>query len=250
MKALVTGASSGIGRDIAIYLSKKGYDIIAVARNIKKLEELRKYIKTDLKIISKDLSIRENCIELYNEVVSEKIDMFINNASFGLYGEFINLDIDNDMEMINLNIISTHILFKLFLKDMTIRNSGYILNVSSMAAFSEGPLMAEYYATKSYMTKLSTAVIKELKKSKSDVSISVLFPGPVDTNFNNVVGIKFSVKPLSSKYVAKYGVDNMLKRKEIIIPGCMNKLSYVFSKVLPYRVLSEIGYNIQKKKRI
>ena len=248
MKALVTGASSGIGYEISKYLAKRGYDIIAVARNRQALENLRKEIETNVQIFCIDLSIIDNCIKLYEKFKEDDIDVLINNAGFGMYGSFDILDINKEIEMINVNILACDILTKLFLKDMKKKNAGYILNVGSIAGFMPGPLMSSYYASKSYVVKLTQAIRKELKKNKSGVSISVLCPGPINTNFNNTAGVKFAVRPLSSEYVAKYAVDMLFKKKLVIVPGFTIKLARFFSKFTPDNILAEITYYIQTKK--
>lgn len=248
MKALVTGASSGIGYEISKYLAKRGYDIIVVARNRQALENLKKEIKTNVQIVCMDLSVVDNCVKLYENFKDENIDVLINNAGFGMYGNFDVLDINKEIEMINVNILACDILTKLFLKDMKKRDSGYILNVGSIAGFMPGPLMSSYYASKSYVVKLTQAIRKELKKSKSGVSVSVLCPGPVNTNFNNTAGVKFAVRPLSSEYVAKYAVDMLFKKKLVIVPGFTIKLARFFSKFTPDNILAEITYYIQTKK--
>lgn len=248
MKALVTGASSGIGYEISKYLAKRGYDIIAVARNRQALENLKKEIGTNVQIFCIDLSIIDNCIKLYEKFKEDDIDVLINNAGFGMYGNFDILDMNKEIEMINVNILACDILTKLFLKDMKKRDSGYILNVGSIAGFMPGPLMSSYYASKSYVVKLTQAIRKELKKSKSGVSVSVLCPGPVNTNFNNTAGVKFAVRPLSSEYVAKYAVDMLFKKKLVIVPGFTIKLARFFSKFTPDNILAEITYYIQTKK--
>jgi short-subunit dehydrogenase len=249
MKALVTGASSGIGYDIAKYLNKLGYELILVAKDQKNLEKIKDEFYGDTRIINLDLSNEESCYELYKAVTDEKIDILVNNAGFGVYGEFTYTDINKELEMINVNIKAVHILTKLFLKDMKKRNKGYILNVASLAAFQAGPLMASYGATKSYVLKLTMAIYEELRQHNSKVGISILCPGPVDTNFNRIAGInKFSVKAMPSSYVAKYTVDQMLKKKLIIIPGLMMKASYYGSKILPMNLLLKINYSIQKGK--
>lgn len=248
MKALVTGASSGIGYEISKYLAKRGYDIIVVARNRQALENLKSEIKTNVQIACMDLSVVDNCVKLYENFKDENIDVLINNAGFGMYGNFDILDMNKEIEMINVNILACDILTKLFLKDMKKRDSGYILNVGSIAGFMPGPLMSSYYASKSYVVKLTQAIRKELKKSKSGVSVSVLCPGPVNTNFNNTAGVKFAVRPLSSEYVAKYAVDMLFKKKLVIVPGFTIKLARFFSKFTPDNILAEITYYIQTKK--
>ena len=128
------------------------------------------------------------------------------------------------------------------------KNSGYILNVASSAAFQPGPLMAAYYATKSYVFQLTAALYYEQKVKESKVGISVLCPGPVDTNFNNVAGVRFGVKSLSADYVAKYAIDNMFKKKMLIIPGKTMKLAKFFGRFISEKRMLKTTYKIQKKK--
>ena len=212
MKALITGASSGIGRDISRELAKRGYDLILVARNIDKLNEVKSSIQNvNVEIIQMDLSIYENCKKLYAQVENEEIDILINNAGFGVFGKFDETDLDKEIQLINTNIMAVHALIKLFLQNMKKRDKGYILNVASIAGFMPGPLMAAYYSSKSYVVKLSESIREELRKDKSNVKIGILCPGPVDTNFNNVANVKFNTKSLTSEYVARYTVNKMLK---------------------------------------
>lgn len=248
MKALITGASSGIGRDMARYLSSLGYDIIAVAQNEKKLKELQTELKTNVQIISMDLSKKENCIKVYEKTKNENIDLLINNAGFGVFGFFDETDLEREINLINTNITAVHILTKLFLKDMAKQDGGRILNVSSIASFAPGPLMAAYYSSKAYVTSMTKGIYRELKKKKSNVHISVLCPGPVATNFNNVAGVHFSIKELSSEYVARYAIDKTLKNKLVIVPGLLNKVIRVLSKIAPSKLSSEVVYHNQTRK--
>lgn len=248
MKALVTGASSGIGLEIAKYLDKLGYEVILVAREKEKLESVAKMLKHKPKIIVMDLSQVEDIKSLYVLVKSDDIDILVNNAGFGLYGNFTETDLSKEMNMIDTNIKAVHILTKLFLKDMKRKNKGYILNIASSAAFESGPLMATYYATKAYVYRLTEAIHYELKKQKINVHISCLCPGPVDTNFNRVAGVSFSVKPLKADYVAKYAIDKMLKEKLLIIPGFKMKCAKFFGRFLSDKSLMKIIYRIQRKK--
>lgn len=247
MKALVTGASSGIGRDMARYLSSLGYDLVIVARRENLLEELKKDLKTNVEIEVLDVSKEENCKELFEK--HKDIDLLINNAGFGLFGEFTEIDLDKEISLIDTNIKATHILTKLYAKSMKKKNKGKILNVASIAGFMTGPLMSAYYASKNYVVELSSGINKELKKAKSNVRISILCPGPVDTNFNNVAGVRFSVKSLSSEYVAKYAIDKTLKGKEIIIPGIGIKILYGLNKLSPRFISTELAYHTQKSKK-
>lgn len=259
MWALITGASSGIGRDMARYLYKNfRYNLILVARNKEKLEslkqELEKSDKTNKKlqeiiIITKDLSKQQNCKDLYKETKNINIDFLINNAGFGVFGEFVNTDLEKEIDLVNTNITAVHILTKLYLKEMVNKNSGHILNVASIAGMEPGPLMATYYASKSYVIRLTRSINKELKKNKSNVKMSILCPGPVNTNFNNVANVVFKAPSMSSEKVAKYAIDKALKGKLIIIPGVLNKSVRFFSKVLPDAILEEVSYHIQRRKR-
>lgn len=249
MKALITGASSGIGKDLAILLSEMGYDLILVARRKNLLEDLKNTLKTKVEIIDLDISSTFNCMKLYNQVKKQKIDIVINNAGFGLYGHFYETNLDKELDMIDLNIKTVHTLTKLFLKDFKKRDNGYILNVASAAGFLPGPLMATYYSTKSYIVRLTTAIYEELKKEESNVYVGVLCPGPVDTEFNEVAEVKFTMKSLSSEYVAKYALNKMFKRKLIIIPGTMTRLGVWISKIVPLKLLLKISYKLQKNKK-
>lgn len=250
MKVMITGASSGIGLDMARYLATKKYELILVARNREKLEKIQEELPTKVTVIVADLSIEQKVKELYVLTKKENIDILINNAGFGQFGYFDSTDLNKELEMINTNIKAVHILTKFFLKDMQKKNSGYILNVSSSSAFQPGPLMSTYYATKSYVYQLSEALYYEQKKKKSNVHISVLCPGPVATNFNNTAGVNFSVKPLKSSYVAKYAIDQLLKKKMLIIPGFKMKCVKFFIRFLPDKFLLKIVYRIQKKKEL
>lgn len=246
MRALITGASSGLGRDFAVELSNMGYELILVARSEKGLKETAMMCKTNTFIECMDLSDTQNCKQLYSRY--KDIDILINNAGFGLFGEFFESDIEKELLMIDLNIKSVHVLTKLYLKDMIRKNSGRILNVASSAAFLPGPLMSTYYATKSYVYKLTTAVYEELKKINSNVKISVLCPGPVETNFNNVANVSFSLKGLSSRRVTNYALNRFFKNKLVIIPGFTIRLGVWASKLLPLNILLKINYRIQKRK--
>lgn len=250
MKALITGASSGIGADIAKELSNLGYDIILVARRKTRLAKVKSELNTNVEIISTDISSTFNCMELYNKVKDQEIEIVVNCAGFGVYGDFTTTSLDKELDMIDTNIKGLHILTKLFLQDFTKRNRGYILNVASSAAFQPGPLMAGYYASKAYVLNLSESIYGELREIKSNVGISILCPGPVDTEFNKVAKVNFAIKSMTSEKVAKYAVKNMFKKKLVIVPGIMMKLNYRFNKFLPKKLLLKLSYNIQSKKEL
>ena len=246
MKALITGASSGIGRDIARNLSKKGYDLVLVARDLEKLNELKEELKTNVEIESTDLSIAENCKNLHKKY--KNIDILVNNAGFGDCGYFAKTNLEKEILMINTNIFAYHILTKLYLQDMKEKDRGKILNVASIAGFMPGPLMATYYSTKSYVVRLSESIREELRREKSNVQISILCPGPVNTNFNKVADVQFAIKGLSSEYVAKYAVDKMLKGKFYIVPGWKIKLARFGAKIAPSSFVAKISYRMQRRK--
>ena len=248
MKALITGGSSGIGRDMAIYLSKLGYNVILVSKDENKLKSVIKSIKGSSYYVC-DISSKEECIRLYNKVKSENIELLINNAGFGKFGEFNEISLEDELNMIDVNIKGVHILTKLFLNDFIKRDSGYILNVASSAAFEPGPLMATYYSTKAYVLRLTTSIYEELRRKKSNVHISVFCPGPVRTNFNNVANVKFEIKSISSDYAAKYAIDKMFKNKLVIIPTFYMKALVFLTRLTPTKLLARIAYNIQNKKR-
>ena len=249
MKALITGASSGIGLEMAKFFAKEKHELILVARNKERLEEVQQSLPTKSKIIALDLSDVQQVKELYVLTKNDDIDILINNAGFGACGDFSELALANDVEMINTNVTAVHILTKSFLKDMLKKDSGYILNVSSSASFLPGgPLMTTYYATKSYVTSFTEGIWYELKKKKSNVHISCLCPGPVDTNFNNVANVKFSVKPMTASYVAEYAIEEMFKNKMLIIPGLKIRLTKFFVRLLPDKILLKFTHGIQRRK--
>ncbi len=248
MKALITGASSGIGKDMAIYLSQKNIDLILVARNELALKKVKEQCNSKVKIIIMDLSIRKNVYDLYDKVKNENINILINNAGYGLFGNFIDTDLDRELNMIELNVVAPHILTKLFLKDFKDKENCYILNVASSAGFMAGPKLSTYYSTKNYLLKETLAIYEELRHLDSKVNISVLCPGPTDTNFNNVAGGNFNTKSATSSYVAKYGIDKMFQKKLIIIPTIKMKFAIFMTRFLPTKLLLRINYHIQNVK--
>lgn len=252
MIALVTGATSGIGKEICYQLSTLGYDIIAVARNKEKLEEIKKYINTKYYPISLDLTKKDEVLSLYHLIQEKKliVDLLVNNAGIGNYGTFDEGVVDEDIALLELNVIAVTILTKLFLKEMKARNAGTILQIASSAAFMPcGPFMSTYYASKKYVLSFSLAIHKELKKDKSAVKIAIFCPGPVNTSFNEKLGISHHMHAMSSKEAAYVAINKTLKGKYLIIPGIANKFLYRIQPFVPNILLNEVNYNIQKKKR-
>lgn len=246
MKALVTGASSGIGREIALYLSELGYDLYVVSRDKNRLGRLKKDCRTKLEMIELDLGKEENCHQLYERLKDKGIDLVVNNAGFGDCGNFVETSLKKELDMINLNIKAYHILMKLFLRDFTRRDYGRILNVASMAGFMPGPYMATYYATKAYIVNLSLAVLEELRQQGSRVKVSCFCPGPVKTNFSDVANVHFRIGALTAKRAARCAVDGMFLNKGLVIPNNM-KASYVLRKVVPLGVVLKVNSLVQER---
>ena len=231
-------------------LAFKGYDLILVARREDRLRALQKEIKNvNVRIITLDLSIEENCLKLYELTRDEHIDFLINNAGFGVYGRFTETSLDRELTLIKTNVIAVHMLTKLFVKDMKERGSGNILNVGSIAGFLPGPLLSSYYASKNYVVRLSEAVHEELRREGSRVKVSVLCPGPVKTEFNQVAGVNFIVEGLKSSYVARYAIDKALKGKMVIIPGKSIKLLKLGARLLGEKRFTRISYTLQMQRK-
>lgn len=252
--AMVTGASSGIGREMAVLLSRRGYDLILVARRKDRLEEVQKEVerggRTHCEIAQADLSKEQDCFDLYEDHRHKNITILINCAGFGAYGSFGEIPLEKELQMIDVNITALHILTKLFLKDFKSRNKGHILNVSSAAGLMPGgPYMAAYYASKAYVTSLTMGLAQELEDEKSNVYIGALCPGPVDTEFNEVAEVTFGLKGITAAECATYGIKEMFKRKTIIIPGNVMKVSSWSSKLIPRQWVVAIAGRQQKKKR-
>lgn len=248
MKAVITGASSGIGRALAVYLGSCGYDIYAVARSSGALALLGNEIATDYTPITLDLSSYDNCLRLYDMLKGEKIDVFINNAGFGVYGCFADTSLQRELDMINLNVTAVHVFTKLFAKKFLNDGSGLIINVASTAGFMMGPNFSSYYASKAYVLRLSEAVDEEVRRKNNNVRISVLCPGPVTTGFDKAAGITHSLGGHTPEFIARYCVKKALAGKRVIIPGIANRLLVLFSRLIPAKLLSKINYNIQIKK--
>lgn len=235
---------------MAYYMKDLGYDLILTASDENRLAKVAKNIGGKIETIVCDLRYEEEVYKLYDKVKDENIDILVNNAGFGLFGDFVKTDLDRELEMIEVNIKAVHILTKLFLRDFYERDSGFILNVASSAGFMAGPHLDTYYATKNYCLKLTLGIYEELRRAKSNVHISALCPGPVDTNFNRVAKGIFKIKGANKDYVAKYGIDKMLKGKLIIIPTFKMKMTIFFQKFITTKLLLRITYKIQKRKSL
>ncbi len=253
--ALVTGASSGIGREIVKLLESYGYGSILVARRRSRLEDLAEDLKYKSYIIEADLSQPSTAKDLCQKVdqLEEKeairIDLLVNNAGFGDLGFFGETDLDKELDMIHVNIESLHILMKHYLKRFVEEDKGHILNVASSAGLMPaGPYMSTYYATKAYVTSLTSGVAKELKDRDSRVVVSALCPGPVDTEFNDVANCSFDIGSIGPGQCAREALENLFKGKTIIVPSTKMKLATKFSKILTRNRLIDICGRQQKKK--
>lgn len=248
MRAVITGASAGIGRDMARLLAGMGYELTLIARREERLRELARELPVKCQILSADLSSVRECRLVYEAARGEDVEIVINNAGFGLFGEFAASDLETELDMIRTNIVAVHVLTKLFLLDFRRRDSGYLLNVASSAGFMAGPLMATYYATKSYVLRLTQAIREELRREGSGVRVAALCPGPVQTEFNDVANVRFAIGGLSSEQVAKCGIEGLLRGKGVIVPGAFMRLTLAARHLVPESVLTRITYHIQQRK--
>lgn len=249
MRALITGATSGIGKEMAFYLHRRGWQLVLTGRNEEMLRRMAKKFGEGTRYIALDLAGRDAPQKLYEFCQGTRIDFLINNAGFGVFGEFSETSLAQELAMLDVNVRAVHILTKLFLRDFEKRGRGHILNVASSAGFMTGPLMAGYYASKNYVVRLTLAIREEQRRRRSGVTVSVLCPGPVDTDFSDRAGVQFSAAPADAKYVARYGIEQVLAGKAIIVPTLKMKLALLGAKLCPEQPLAAVAYHIQKRKR-
>lgn len=246
---LITGATSGIGMEFARRYAALGYRLIVTGRRTDRMEQLKAELQVPMDIYTYDLGKKKQCFELLEILKDENIDIFINNAGFGLAGAFLETDIDKEINMIKVNDLAMHILFKGILKKMHDAGHGQILNVASSAGLlPAGPYMATYYASKAYVTSLTRAVAMELKEMGSPVKVSALCPGPVDTEFNARADVVFALKGISVNQCVEEAIRGLEKGKLIIVPSFTMKLAAIFSHLVPYPILIKITGHQQKKK--
>ena len=250
--ALITGASSGFGYEFAKIFAKDGYDLILVARNLKRLEEIREeFREEEVTVIQKDLSIPGSAGELYKEIKNKglTIDVLVNNAGFGLLGEFSKLDVSKQAEMIHLNVTALTELTHYALQEMRERNNGKILNVASTAAFQPGPLMAVYYATKAYVLSFSEALVEELKGT--NITVTTLCPGATKTNFfKSASAEKARLSGMAKEVgeVALQGYKALMKGRRIVVPGAFNKAGSYAAKFLPRSMAAKVAKYVGTEK--
>ncbi|MDU8885225.1 SDR family oxidoreductase [Yeosuana sp. MJ-SS3] len=254
--ALITGAGSGLGFEFSKLLAKDSYNLYLVDIDSKLLNKTKNHLieryNVEVNLICKDLSCIDASKQVFQLVNSKPIDVLINNAGFGLFGPFTNTNWQREKDMLNLHVMTTTLMTKLFLKGMVQRHSGKILNISSLAAFEPGPLMSIYYASKAYILSFSEAIANELKGT--GVTLTTLCPGPTKTRFQDVVSNsssknKIKINLASAEEVAKIGYKAMLEGKEIVIPGLFNKVLAFLPRIMPRKKVTSIVRLIQERNR-
>jgi uncharacterized protein len=252
--ALITGATDGIGYELAKLFAKDKYNLVIVARHQQDLDrvsvELQQQFEIDVVTLSKDLFDPENAFDVYNEVVLKnlQIDVLVNDAGQGQYGEFIETDIHRELSIIQLNISSLVVLTKLFLQDMVKRGDGKILNLSSIASKVPGPLQSVYHGTKAFVQSFTEAIRNEVKDK--GVSITALLPGATDTDFFNKADMEDSKmaqeKNLSDPaVVAKDGYEALMKGDDMVVSGFKNKVEVAMGNLMPDSKVAEILHKQQ-----
>ena len=246
--AVVTGASSGIGTEMAKILSRMGYGLILVARREDRLQALARQLKNKAEIFAADLSVQEECERLGQYIKNFDVGVFINNAGFGDCGYFAETDLEKELQMIDVNITALHILSKIAIRQMK-EKGGYLMNVGSSAGLlPAGPYMATYYATKAYVASFTQALSLEQRERRSNIHVSVLCPGPVDTEFNSVANGKCTLRGISAKLCARYALRKMFQDKTVIVPGFPMKAAIFASRFFPRGIVAKITARQQKKK--
>lgn len=251
--ALITGASGGIGFELAKLFAKDGYNLIIVARNQGELDMIATGFRNEYGIqvitISKDLSTEGGPFEVYNEVQAKgiQVDVLVNDAAQGQYGKFVETDIQRELEIVRLNIMAYLVLTKMFLKEMVARNKGKILQVASIGGKLPGPMQSVYHATKAFIVSHTDALVNELKDSK--VTITSLVPGPTDTDFFNKAGMENTKMVQEGSLsdpakVAKDGYEALMKGEDSVISGLKNKIQVAMADVLPDSVAAK---NVEKQ---
>lgn len=234
--ALITGASSGIGRELAKLYAYRGYDLVLVARRDDRLHDLAAKTGVKTHIIKADLSDKNACKSVFDFVQKNELNvqLLINNAGFGATGKFEQTDLDRLTKMIDVNCTAVMTLTHLFLQDFKYRDSGAILNVASSAGLMPGgPNMAVYYATKAFVVSLTNSIYEELKASGSKVKIAALCPGPVNTEFSETAGVKFAMKGISADYCAKCAARGLDRGDRIIVPEESISAGRFLTKIVP-----------------
>ena len=249
----ITGASSGIGREFARRYARLGFRLILTARRTDRLEalaaELTAKHSTFCRILPADLEQESECARLCEALTDERIDIFINNAGFGVCGSFLETSGEKELSMAKVNVLAMHQLFKFTVKKMEAQGFGTVLNVASSAGLLPGgPYMAGYYASKAYVVSLTRGVARELQELHSPVYVCALCPGPVDTEFNDRAGVVFALKGITPEFCVQEAMHGMMHRRTIIVPSAFMRGCTTAQKLLPASLLMPIVARQQKKK--
>jgi len=257
MTALITGASSGIGLELARIFAKNGAEVVLVARHEEKLRALAGELQAAgvaAHVVAADLSAPGAAAAVAARVAELRVDVdaLVNNAGFGLYGPFLETRLDTELAMIQLNIVALTELTKRFLPQMAARRRGRILNVASTAAFFPGPLMAVYYATKAYVLSFSEAIANELEGT--GVTVTALCPGPTASGFQAAASLEDSKLVAgrtlpSARDVAQEGYDAMMAGKAVVVTGLSNKITVLAPRFMPRRALASVVRAAQERRR-
>ncbi len=247
--ALITGASSGIGYELARVFAQNGHDLVLVARNRQRLSQLADELRDELgitaEVIAKDLSVATSAQEIFDELQQEsiRIDILVNNAGVDVYGNFYETDMTTELQMIQLNLVALTQLTKLLLDDMRKHGYGRILNLGSTGSFVPTPFNAVYSATKAYVLSFSEAVAEELEGS--GVMVTVLCPGATRTEFQQRANMEdvrlLRFGAMEPKTVAEIGYSALMAGKGIVVPGLFNKAQVLATRLLPRKVMVRIA---------
>ena len=245
----ITGASSGIGQEFARRYAKLGCRLILTARRTDRLEALAAKLGTPCRILPADLAREEDCQRLFKELEGETIDIFINNAGFGVCGSYLETDDAREEEMIRVNVEAMARLFRAVVRKMNAQGGGTILNVASSAGLLPGgPYMAGYYASKAYVVSMTRGVAEELREMHSPVYVCALCPGPVDTEFNERADVVFALRGISPELCVEEAMRGMLHHKTIIVPSALMRAATTAKRFMPMAILMPIMAHQQKKK--
>jgi len=252
---IVTGATSGIGKELATILASMGKNLLIVARNEASLanlaNDLMERFKIDAVPVPLDLSEKNSARTLYEKCRPYVVSGLVNNAGMGLFGDFPSIDWKAEERLLQLNMVSVHELCKYFLKDFSKQNQGMVLNVASTAAFQAGPFMASYYASKAYVLSLTEAIAEEMSHLGKNITVSCLAPGPVRTGFHERAGISAGDKRLpTAEEVAVYGINQWFKGQVLIVPGRNNRWLLCLNRLIPRRLGRLVVKRNQLKKKI
>jgi short-subunit dehydrogenase len=256
--ALITGASGGIGLELARLFAAGGYDLVLVARSTARLEELAGELRKHggaVRVLAKDLAKPESPEEVFQELEAAgvAVDVLVNNAGFATYGPFVEIDLGRELEELQLNVVTLTHLTKKLLPGMLARRRGGVLNLASTAGFQPGPLMAVYYATKAYVISFSEALAEEL--SGTGVTVSVLCPGPTATGFQKRAGMEASklfsgmLQVADAAAVARAGYEGFRAGKRIVIPGLINKIGVQSIRLSPRALATRMVKRMQERRR-